>query len=35
MSNIFKLYPIHFSRGGEKFSRGGCAPPGYGPDQSS
>jgi len=26
MSNIFKLYPTHFSRGGEKFSRGCFAP---------
>ena len=35
LSNIFKLYPTHFSRGGEKFYRElrpPCAPPGYGPD---
>jgi len=31
MSNIFKVSPTHFSRGGEKFSRGGFAPLGYGP----
>jgi len=35
MSKIFKLYPTHFSREGENFSRGGfrlpCAPSGYGP----
>jgi len=30
MSNIFKLYPTHFSRGGEQFSKGGFAPPCYG-----
>jgi len=27
MSNIFKLYPTHFSRGGEKISRGSFVPP--------
>jgi len=26
MSNIFKLYPTHFSRGVEKFSRGALPP---------
>jgi len=26
MSNSFKLYPTHFSRGREKFFRGGQAP---------
>jgi len=26
MSNSFKIYPTHFSRGGEKFSRGVFAP---------
>jgi len=34
MSNIFKLYPTHFSKGREKFSRGNFFPlrlPGYGP----
>jgi len=30
MSNSFKLYPTHFSRGEEIFSRG-ASPPGYGP----
>jgi len=34
MSNVFKVCPTHFSRGGEKLSRG-CftplRPPGYGP----
>jgi len=30
MSNIFKLCPTHFSRGGEKNFRGGFAPPGNG-----
>jgi len=30
MSNSFKKCPTHFSRGGEKFSRGHCSP-GYGP----
>jgi len=29
MTNSFKLCPAHFSRGGEKFSRG-TSPPGYG-----
>jgi len=33
MSNNFKLYPTHFSRGGdETFSRGGLRPSGYGPE---
>ena len=39
MSNVFKLCPKHFSRGGEKFLgrassplRPPCASPGYGPD---
>jgi len=32
MSNIFKLYPTHFSRGGKKFFNGDEAPIGYGPD---
>jgi len=26
MSNIFKLYPTHFSRGGKKLSRGDSPP---------
>jgi len=30
MCNIFILYPTHFSRGDEKFSRGGFAPAGIG-----
>jgi len=29
MSNSFKLYPTHFSRGGEKFSRRGFVPPAH------
>jgi len=32
MSNIFKLYPTHFSRGQGKIL-GGFAPTGYGPDR--
>jgi len=32
ISNTFKLYPTHFSRRGEKFSKGGASPLGYGPD---
>ena len=32
MSNNFKRCPIHLSKGGKNFSRGGFAPPGYGPD---
>jgi len=31
MSNTFKLCPAYFSKVGEKFSRGGFAPLGYGP----
>jgi len=31
VSNSFKLCPTHFSRGEEKFYRGGCALPAYGP----
>jgi len=34
MSNSFKLYPTHFSRGEKKLSRGDLAPlrtPSYGP----
>jgi len=31
MCNSFKIRPAHFSCGGENFSKGGFAPPGYGP----
>jgi len=31
MCNSFKIRPTHFSCGGENFSKGFFAPPGYGP----
>ena len=31
MCNSFKIRPAHFSCGDENFSKGGFAPPGYGP----
>jgi len=31
MCNSFKIRPAHFSCGSETFSKGGFAPPGYGP----
>ena len=31
MCNSFKIRPAHFSCGGENFSKGGFAPPDYGP----
>jgi len=31
MCNSFKIRPTHFSCGGENFSKGIFAPPGYGP----
>jgi len=34
MSNSFKICQTHFSRGGEKSSKGGFASPGYGPDST-